>query len=152
MILSYVNHLNVSCAFEELSELSTIDLKERLPTKSLRSAEKDCSCCGGGGASSEIMFPSSSTLKSSVTAMLRTKRDAAEEAKMEREMDWELSSKEREEVGGMWRQVWRWRRWRERGMKLKQPWRRKRRDRVDSVKRGLRRILLGWPASLFIHT
>lgn len=31
------------------------------------------------------MFPSSSMLKSSVTAMLRTKRDAAEEAKMERE-------------------------------------------------------------------
>lgn len=101
-----------------------------MPTKSLRSAEKDCSCCGGGGASSEKMFPSSSTLKSSVTATLRTKRDAADEAKMEREMDWELSSKEREEVGWKWRQVWRWRRWRERGMKLKQPWRRKRRDRV----------------------
>ena len=43
-----------------------------------------------------MLSASSSTLKSSVTATLRTKRDAAEEAKMEREMGWELSLKETE--------------------------------------------------------
>ncbi|KAH0932784.1 hypothetical protein HID58_009901 [Brassica napus] len=43
-----------------------------------------------------MLSSSSSTLKSSVTATLRRKRDAAEEAKMEREMDWELSLKETE--------------------------------------------------------
>ncbi|CDY12522.1 BnaC07g13620D [Brassica napus] len=152
MILSYLNHLNVSGAFEELSELSTIDVKGKVTDEEFKVSREGLL----------LLRRRQSLIGENVPLFFYVEvvcnRDVADEARRgggseDGEgnglgVEFEGEGRGRREVDAGLEME----KGRDLGLKLKQPWRRKRRDRVDGVKRGLRRILLGWSASLFIHT
>nr|VDD60059.1 unnamed protein product [Brassica oleracea] len=152
MILSYLDHLNVSGAFEELSELSTIDVKGNVTDEEFKVSREGLLLLRRQrsliGENVPLFFYVEVVCNCDVADEARRGGGSEDGEGNGLGVEFEGEGRGRREVDAGLEME----KGRDLGLKMKQPWGRKRRDRVDVVKRGLRRILLGWPASLFIHT